>query len=82
MLSRGTAISQMKRCTCDHRVFYSKDIVLGLRWLKSSDSMGEISLAGVLRLRAPSAVLRDKGVRRFAQDDEFVEVLRKTPQTS
>jgi hypothetical protein len=34
--------------------------------------MGKISIAGVLRLRATSAVSRDKSVRRFAQDDDFV----------
>jgi hypothetical protein len=44
---------------------------------KDPSSMGKISTAGVLRLRAPSAVSRDKSVRRFAQDDGFVEVLTK-----
>jgi hypothetical protein len=39
--------------------------------------MGEISTAGVLRLRATGAVTRDKSVRRFAQDDGFVGVLTK-----
>jgi hypothetical protein len=34
--------------------------------------MGEISTAGVLRLRATSAVARDTSVRRSAQDDDFV----------
>src|ERR1700733_986064 len=34
--------------------------------------MGEISTVGVLRLRATSAVSRDKSVRRSAQDDDFV----------
>jgi hypothetical protein len=36
--------------------------------------MGKISTAGVLRLRATSAVSRDKSVRRSAQDDDFVGV--------
>ena len=39
--------------------------------------MGEMNTAGVLRLRAKSAVTRDKSVRRFAQDDDFVGVLTK-----
>jgi len=39
--------------------------------------MGKISTAAVLRLRATSAVPRDKSVRRSAQDDDFVEVSTK-----
>jgi hypothetical protein len=39
--------------------------------------MGKISTAEVLRLRAPSAVSRDKAVRRSAQDDDLVGVLKK-----
>jgi hypothetical protein len=39
--------------------------------------MGKISTAEVLRLRAESAVSRDKSVRRSAQDDDFVGVLTK-----
>jgi hypothetical protein len=34
--------------------------------------MGTISTAEVLRLRARSAVTRDKSVRRSSQDDDFV----------
>jgi hypothetical protein len=30
----------------------------------------------------PSAVSHDSSVRRFAQDDDFVEVLKKASQTS
>ena len=37
-----------------------------------------LSSPGVLRLRAPSALLCDKSVRRFAQDDDFVAVLKKS----
>jgi hypothetical protein len=37
--------------------------------------MGKISTAEVLRLRAKSAVSRDKSVRRCAQDDGFVRGL-------
>jgi hypothetical protein len=40
--------------------------------------MGKMSTAEVLRLRATSAVSRDKSVRRSAQDDEFVGILTKT----
>jgi hypothetical protein len=39
--------------------------------------MGKISTAGVLRLRATSAVSRDKSVRRSAQDDNFVGIMTK-----
>jgi hypothetical protein len=39
--------------------------------------MDKISTAGVLRLRATSAVSRDKSVWRSAQDDDFVGVLKK-----
>jgi hypothetical protein len=42
------------------------------RWLKAPDSMGKISAAEVLRLRATSAVLGNRSVRRFAQDDDSV----------
>jgi hypothetical protein len=41
--------------------------------------MGKMSTAGVLRLHAPGAVSHDKSVRRFAQDDGFVEVSTKHP---
>jgi hypothetical protein len=34
--------------------------------------MGKISTAGVLRLRATSAVSRNQSLRRFAQDDDSV----------
>jgi hypothetical protein len=44
---------------------------------KGLSSMVEISTAGVLRLRATSAVSRDKSVRRSAQDDDFVGVSTK-----
>jgi hypothetical protein len=44
---------------------------------KAPSSMGKISTAGVLRLRATGAVSRDKSVRRCAQDDDFVGVLKK-----
>jgi hypothetical protein len=37
--------------------------------------MGKITALGVLRLRATSAVSRDKSVRRSAQDDVFVRGL-------
>jgi hypothetical protein len=47
---------------------------------KASNSMGKMSTAGVLRLRATSAVSRDQSVRRFAQDDESVgELTERRP---
>jgi hypothetical protein len=45
---------------------------------KGPSSMGTISTAGVLRLRATSAVSPDKSVRRYAQDDDFVGIWTKT----
>jgi hypothetical protein len=44
---------------------------------KAPSSMGKLSAAEVLRLRAPSAVSRDQSVRRSAQDDDSVGVLTK-----
>jgi hypothetical protein len=49
-----------------------RQILSGFGGRKAPGSMGKISTAGVLRLRAPSAVSRDKSVRRSAQDDDFV----------
>ena len=43
-----------------------------VRGLKTPNSMGKVSTAEVLRLRATSAVSRDPSVRRSAQDDESV----------
>jgi hypothetical protein len=42
--------------------------------------MGKISTAGVLRLRAASAMSHDKSVRRSAQDDDFVASWRDKKQ--
>jgi hypothetical protein len=47
------------------------------RGRKAPSSMGKLSAAEVLRLRATSALSRDKSVRRSAQDDDFVGVLTK-----
>jgi hypothetical protein len=44
---------------------------------KAPSGIGKISTAGVLRLRATSAVSRDKSVRRSAQDDNFVGIMTK-----
>jgi hypothetical protein len=47
---------------------------------KAPNSMGRVSIAGVLRLRAPSAVSRDPSVRRCAQDDDSVgELTERRP---
>ena len=61
----------MKRCTRDHQVHIAADPVVGLSGRKAPSSMGKISTAEVLRLRATSAVSRDQSVRRSAQDDDF-----------
>jgi hypothetical protein len=51
----------------------SQQILLsGLSGRKAPSSMGKVRTAEVLRLRAASAVSRDKSVRRSAQDDDFV----------
>ena len=39
---------------------------------KAPSSIGKVSIAGVLRLRAVSHVLSDRSARRFAQDDDSV----------
>jgi hypothetical protein len=54
-----------------------QNLFSGFGGRKAPSSMGKISTAGVLRLRATSAVSHDKSVRRSAQDDGFVGVLRK-----
>src|SRR5271154_1060785 len=60
----------MKRCTRDHQV--QQILLSGVGGRKAPSSMGKISTAEVLRLRATGAVSRDKSVRRSAQDDGFV----------
>ena len=50
----------------------------GLRWLKARNSMGGVSTAGVVRLRAIKRSLCDRSTRRFAQDDDFVVSWRET----
>jgi hypothetical protein len=49
----------------------AKNLLAGFGGRKAPSSMGKMCTAGVLRLRAPSPVSRDKGVRRSAQDDAF-----------
>jgi hypothetical protein len=39
--------------------------------------MGKISTAGVLRLRAIKPSVYDRSAKRFAQDDDFVGVLKE-----
>jgi hypothetical protein len=64
-----------KMITVRHQVHIAADPVVGPQWSKSSEQPGKVSTAEVLRLRATSAVSRDKSVRRSAQDDDFVGVL-------
>jgi hypothetical protein len=45
--------------------------------LKSCPDTQQNAVRGVLRLRATSAMSRDKSVRRFAQDDDLVGILTK-----
>jgi hypothetical protein len=56
----------------------SQQILLsGFGGRKAPSSMGKISIAGVLRLRATSTVSRNQSVRRSAQDDDSVGVSTK-----
>ena len=50
------------------------DLVVGFGGRKAPSSMGKISAAEVLRLRATSTVSRNQSVRRSAQDDDSVGV--------
>jgi hypothetical protein len=61
------------------RGYRSKIVFSGFGGRKGPSSMGKISNAEVLRLRATSAVSRDKSVRRSAQDDGFVGGLEIPP---
>jgi hypothetical protein len=73
-------MGRFQRCTRDHQVRIAADPVAGLRWSKTPSSMGKISAAEILRLRATSAVSRDQSVRRFAQDDDSVgELTERKP---
>jgi hypothetical protein len=56
-------------------------LLSGFGGRKGPSSMGKISTAEVLRLRATSAVSRDKSATRSAQDDDFVGILRKNIQS-
>jgi hypothetical protein len=67
-----------------HRRIFSSAVVIsiprsargaGFGGWKARSSVSKIRIAGVLRLRAPSTVARDKAVRRSAQDDDSVGVL-------
>jgi hypothetical protein len=54
---------------------YCRKIVFsGFGARKDPNSINRLDSAGVLRLRATSAVLCDESVRRSAQDDDFVEI--------
>jgi hypothetical protein len=61
-----------KRFTRDDPVQPRQILFLGFDGRKGLSTMGKVSTAGVLRLRATSAVSRDTAVRRSAQDDDFV----------
>jgi hypothetical protein len=45
---------------------------------RALSSAGKVSADEVLGLRATSTVSRDRSVKRSAQDDDFVGILRKT----
>ena len=55
-------------------------LLSGFGGQKAPSTMGKISTAEVLRLRATSAVSGDRSVRRSAQDDESVgELTERRP---
>jgi hypothetical protein len=57
----------------------SQQILLsGFGGRKAPSSIGKVSTAEVLRLRATSTVSRNQSVRRSAQDDDSVGSLTKT----
>jgi hypothetical protein len=64
----------MKRCTRDLKCVSLQILLSGFGGRKAQNSMGKISTAEVLRLRATSAVSRNQSVRRSAQDDDSVGV--------
>ena len=70
-------ITMHERYTRDHQARTAADPILGFRWSKAPNSMGKISILEILRLRAISALSRDKSVRRSAQDDDFAGVSKK-----
>jgi hypothetical protein len=54
-----------------------RTLLSGFGGRKAPNSMGKISIAEVLRLRATSAVSRNQSVRRSAQDDDSLEGIEK-----
>jgi hypothetical protein len=71
---RATKLNLIPRSIPTSKTLHRLGDVIGLRWSKAPSSMGKISTAEVLRLRATSAVSRNQSVRRFAQDDDSVRV--------
>src|SRR5580698_7452814 len=64
----------------DRQVRIAVDLLSDFGGRKAPSSMGKISTAEVLRLRATSAVSRDQSVRRCAQDDDSVgELTERKP---
>jgi hypothetical protein len=69
-LKRAIRVETLSRSAATGGTNRSGLPVRGVGGGKAPSSMGEISTAEVLRLRATSAVSRDPSVRRSAQDDE------------
>jgi hypothetical protein len=70
-------VTQHKECTWEIQCVSQQILLSGFGGRKAPSRMGKISTAEVLRLRATSAVSRDKSVRRCAQDDDSVGVSTK-----
>jgi hypothetical protein len=66
---KTVAVRQVRASVLERvRTAWVGQVALGFLRLRSGQA---------LRLRAPSAVSCDQSVRRFAQDDDFVGVLKK-----
>jgi hypothetical protein len=70
-------VMQHKEGTWEIQCVSQQILLSGFGGRKAPSRMGKMSTAEVLRLRATSAVSRDKSVRRSAQDDDSVVVSPK-----
>ena len=61
----------------EHKEPKGRIVFSGLGGRKGANSLDKIRISGVLRLRAPNALSPDQSLRRFAQDDDFVEITKK-----
>jgi hypothetical protein len=67
----ATSLTRGLFCRKGASAYCRKIVFSGFGGRKDPNSIGGLETAGVLRLRAISAVLCDESVRRSAQDDDF-----------